>query len=535
MCGITVYISKCEQDDNKLSSIRHRGPDCTIINKFKHKDYFISMAFHRLAIIDINHGDQPFVYKSDKENRQVYMVCNGEIYNYKTLIRKYSLQTKSDCNVILELYLQNNDIYRTVQELNGEFAFVLIDIKDDKMQIIYGRDRFGIRPLFHYADENGFYFSSELKGLPFEGRGKQVKPRKIHVLSDNLYSFSIYYNIGKKYDDFISKDYDNLLKKVRKTLTDSVIDRMNSERPLGALLSGGLDSSLVCGIASKMLLEKGERLRTFTIAIEKNATDVEYARNVAKHINSIHHEIIIPVEKWIETLEEIIKQIETYDITTIRASCGQYLISKWISENTNIKVLLIGDGSDEICAGYKYFFNAPNAEESHKENIRLLDEIHRYDVLRCDRGISAWGIEARVPFLSKDFVDLYLSVDPELRNPIKNKRIEKYLLRKSFDEGDGSIIPINVLYRSKEAFSDGVSSVEKSWFEYIQEYIDSLITDEEFEEFKHNFPSKEAYWYKKIYDKYYPHSNGNFHDYWMPKWTNENNKDPSARKLKSVY
>jgi asparagine synthase (glutamine-hydrolysing) len=305
---------------------------------------------------------------------------------------------------------------------------------------------------------------------------------------------------------------------------------MQSERPLGALLSGGLDSSLVAGIAAKLLSEENKRLTTFSIGMDAESPDIKYARKVADHINSIHHEIIIPVEIWIENLKNVIRQIETYDITTIRASTGQYLLAKWISENTDIKVLLNGDGADELESGYLYFYNAPGATGAHNENLRLLENIHYYDVLRVDRGISAWGLEARVPFLSKDFVDLYLSIDKNLRHPLKGEgsRIEKYLIRNAFTDED--LIPSGVLWRKKEAFSDGVSHVKKSWFEYIKEYIEAQVSDEEFAKHIIDFPSKEAYWYKKIYSSYYPVSN-NFLRYWMPKWSNET-KDPSARVLK---
>ena len=524
MCGITVYISKKEQDDKNLSKISHRGPDLTTIWKFKFKDYYISLAFHRLAIIDLDNGDQPFIHKD--HNRQTYLLCNGEIYNYKELIDKYSLKTNSDCKVILELFLQTNDIKKTVSELDGEFAFVLIDIKDDNLNIYYCRDRFGIRPLFYYIDDSSFLFSSELKGLP-RGLGKQVEPRKIHLIHNKEHYSHQYYKIGEN-THHIDVDYVIMLNKIRNLLIDSVKDRMQTERPLGALLSGGLDSSLICGIAAEILKEKGERLNTFTIGIEESAPDIIYARKVAKHINSIHHEIIIPVEEWISQLKNVIKSIETYDITTIRASTGQYLVSKWVREHTDIKVLLVGEGSDETAAGYKYFYNAPNGDESHNENIRLLEEIHKYDVLRCDRGISTWGLEARGPFLSHNFVNYYLSIDKESRHPIKNQRIEKYLLRKAFDRGEKSIIPYEVLYRSKDGFSDSVSNKRKSWFEYIQEYVDTQISDEEFEINKH-FPSKEAYWYWKTFISFYPESGLNV-VYWMPRWCG-NITDPSARVL----
>ncbi len=512
----------------------------TIIHKFKWFDYNLTLGFHRLAIIDIKHGDQPFIYKDEKSDRKIYLLCNGEIYNYKFLIDRYNLDTKSDCHVILDLYLEFG-IEQTVKKLDGEFSFVLIDIEKDEINIYACRDRFGIRPLFYYTENSNHYFSSELKGLPFDGLGEQIQPRHIYCFNgdqidkcatNNIEHFETkpYYIIG----DNIKNLRDSYLNKISSTLIDSVEDRMVSEREIGALLSGGLDSSLVCGIAAKKLKKNGERLHTFSIGIEKDAPDIKYARLVADYINSIHHEIIIPIEEWLKTIPDLVKQIETYDITTVRASMGQYLISKWIKENTNIKVLLVGDGSDELASGYKYFYNAPNMDESHNENLELLNNIHLYDVLRCDRGISAWGLEARVPFLSHEFVDMYLSIDKKLRMPIKNKMMEKYLLRKSFDQGKFSIIPLEVLYRSKEAFSDGVSNIDKSWYEYIQEFVDKIVYDDEFEKYGRDFPSKEAYWYYKLFKEFYPKSELKV-KYWMPKWTEEHGGDPSARKLKSVY
>jgi asparagine synthase (glutamine-hydrolysing) len=533
MCGLTLYISKNTEDDRILNNTNHRGPDHTIIHKFKLKENFISIAFHRLAIIDLKHGDQPFFYKDIDNDRQVYLICNGEIYNYKELITEYNLNTKSDCHVILDLYLKYGAEY-TVKKLDGEFAFIILDIIGDKLDIIYCRDRFGIRPLFYYESKSGYYFSSELKGLPFEGNGSQVEPRILHMIRDGQKITNKYYytgeNISETFHSHVSLD------NIKYSLIKSVKDRMVSERPLGCLLSGGLDSSLISGIAARILKEQGKKLTTFSIGMTEDSPDIINARLVAKHINSIHHEIIIPPKKWIEALKDVIKQIETYDITTIRASTGQYLLAKWISENTDIKVILNGDGSDELTSGYLYFYNSPTSEISHKENIRLLNQIHNYDVLRVDRCISAFGLEARVPFLSHNFVDLYLSGNKSLRNPIRGERVEKYLLRKSFEDDD--IIPEKILYRKKEAFSDGCSSLTKSWFEYIQEYVETQVSDEEYTKSNFanfmRFPSKEAYWYYKIFKNFYPNSKLEI-EYWMPKWSSEHNGDPSARTLKSLY
>lgn len=522
MCGITVYITKNKYEDDKLKSISYRGPDETNILKSKYLDFNIYYIFHRLAIIDVSNGHQPFIYQSN--DRKVILLCNGEIYNYLDIIDRYTLKTKSDCHVILDLYIKFG-ISQTVNELDGEFAFVIVDFDINSMKVYYCRDRFGIRPLFNYFDESGFYFSSELKGLPFLGLGQQVEPRMINSFSissrsklSNVESIP-YYEIGKNQILII----DNMYDKIKNSFIKSVKNRLNSEREIGALLSGGLDSSLVCAVASKLLKNEGKRLKTFSIGIETSSPDIQFARKVAEYIDSEHQEIIIPIEEWLNYLNQIPEQIETYDITTIRATTAQYLITKWIKDNTNVKVLLVGDGSDELTAGYKYFYNAPSSMDSHNECIRLLSEIHHYDVLRCDRGISSFGIECRVPFLSHDFVDLYLSINPDLRNPIKNKRIEKEILRKSFE--NDNILPNEVLFRSKEAFSDGISNQSKSFYEYIQESVESKVSD------KGSFPSKEALYYYTLFKKAYPNFNEKlFKGYWLPKWFG-NIEEPSARIL----
>jgi len=521
MCGITVYISKNDYKIDKIQNVSHRGPDNTNILKFKFNKYFVNCVFHRLAIIDVSHGNQPFEYKDDS-GRNVILLCNGEIYNYLDIIKNYNLETKSDCHVILDLFLLKG-IEHTVKELDGEFAFILLDYNSDDMKIYYCRDRFGIRPLFSFIDESGFYFSSELKGLPFNGLGYQVEPRTVFSFNINNEKNSIhsnyfnYYEIGNNSMLLI----DNVYHQIRLSLMKSVKDRLQSKRDIGALLSGGLDSSLVCAIAARILKDEGKRLKTFSIGIEESSPDIQNARKVAEFINSEHHEIIIPIEEWLECLKVIPKIIESYDITTVRATTGQFLIAKWIKENTDVKVLLVGDGSDEIAAGYRYFGNAPSSIESHEECVRLLSNIHYYDVLRCDRGISSFGLECRVPFLCHHFVDLYLSINPDKRRFVNGCNIEKELIRKSFE--NENILPREVLFRPKEAFSDGISNVKKSFFEYITDFVsnnDSNIG---------NFPTKEAKFYYDIFMEDYP-NNDEFNGYWLPKWSGEM-MEPSARCL----
>lgn len=550
MCGIWgSIISKKKNTLNTNEKVghlaqlvSHRGPDETVCVDAVFKEYAGDFVFHRLAIVDVDNAHQPFVHET--EERKIYFMANGEIYNYKSLIEKYNLDTKSDCHVILEMYCLFG-LNNTLTELDGEFAFSLLDYnkKTEQLILYLVRDRFGIRPLFTACDllEGTIYFSSEMKALPVEYSPKQVSPRKIHSFeftsTNILYDIVDYYelpdpnriNIDFKY--FHEDEY--LLAKIRETLIKSVGDRMYSERPLGCLLSGGLDSSLIAGIASKILAEKGEKLNTFSIGMSENSPDILFARKVAKYINSNHHEVIIPQEEWLKAIPKIIYQIETYDTTTIRASTGQYLLAEWISKNTDIKVLLNGDGSDELTSGYLYFYNSPDEYESNSENIRLLENIHYYDVLRVDRGISAHGLEARVPFLSHHFVDLYLSVAPHLRQPVRGKRVEKYLLRKSFDGYD--YIPTEVLWRKKEAFSDGVSLQEKSWYQIIEESIPYDFDYVSDFEGKIKAISKESKLYRKFFDTFYPNKQDILDTgfYWLPKWSG-NIVNPSARIL-SIY
>lgn len=561
MCGIWGQLTKVGTDNLNLKryaqSIKHRGPDETNVYDLNIDNININLTFHRLAIVDIQNGHQPFVYQFDK--RKILLVANGEIYNYKKLIEKFSLDTNSDCEVILKLYLKIG-IEETLFLLDGEFAFVLIDITEieNERKIInayFVRDRFGIRPLFIGKDllTKQIYFSSELKGIPSNIYAEHVKPRKICLIriADNRFEYKEdeYYTLStirplnegglelnEEGLELNEEAREFIYSMIRDSLIESVRNRMYSERPLGCLLSGGLDSSLIAGIASKILEEKNEKLNTFSIGMSASSPDVIYARMVADYIGSNHTEVIIPENEWLEAIPKIIYQIETYDTTTIRASTGQYLLAKWISENTEIKVLLNGDGSDELTSGYLYFYNAPNATESNSENIRLLNNIHYYDVLRVDRGISAHGLEARVPFLCHHFVETYLSIEPKLRNPIKNSRIEKYLLRKSFESLN--IIPKQVLWRKKEAFSDGVSLKDKSWYQIIE---DSIAEHESSQSFTEIFSgkvlplTKESRYFRRIFDFHYPKRDNilETNEYWLPKWSGDV-INPSARVL-SVY
>lgn len=556
MCGIWLYMQKkgFKQESNTLNegqlynafmNLVPRGPERSHFVKLS--EYGVYIGFHRLSIMDPSPlGDQPFVL--DTDTKTIYVICNGEIYNFKELIKEENLEnvvkSGSDCEVLSHLY-NKLGIEEMCKKLIGEFAICVCEIdKITKNVTLYlTRDHCGIRPMFITGNDNQLVISSEIKGSPFLGVGyeiEQFKPRNYMVISntdDKLYDMN-------KYTEYVSfdnipisiYDVDEAKQKIRECLTEAVKCRLVSDRPLGCLLSGGLDSSLVASIASKILKKQRKQLYTFCVGME-NSTDEKYAKLASEYINSIHtHYDEHDEQSWINDIPDIVKVTETFDITTIRASTGQYKVAKKISQNTDIKVLLIGDGSDELCAGYMYFHNAPSPQEGHLENIRLINNIHLYDVLRADRGVSSNGLEARVPFLDIRFIKLWLSIDPALRMPING--VEKWLLRESFR---GDYLCDEVLFRTKEAFSDGVSSLKRSWYKILQESIEKSITDEEFRKcqnmYKHCPPvSKESLYFRKLFDDnfgMYVTTSKVIPDFWLPKWVG-NIKEPSARVL-NVY
>jgi len=565
MCGIWGFISKeisCKfsKDRGKLfgaySLVRKRGPDRS---EFHELDEFVKVfiGFHRLAIMDkTTKGDQPFVL--ERGDRTIYCICNGEIYEHSLLAKKYGLhlKSKSDCEVIPLIYEQFG-IDRLVDDIKGgEFACVIIDIyhQEERMVIHCIRDPLGIRPMFIGEDESGFAFSSELKGLIgiVDPSTIQQMPNGSYVtftqarslcgnMMDNSTEINRYYDTSfpivrsplSESDLFDKKNLELVFERVRNTLIQSVESMMESDRQIGALLSGGLDSSLVVAIASKYLKQHGRRLQTFSIGMH-GSTDRQYAEIVAEYWGTEHRHVELTTEDFLGAIDNVVNCIESPDITTIRASTGQYLISKIISERFGVKVLLIGDGSDELCSGYLYFHKAASPDESHEENAKLLREIMFYDVLRADRGVSSNGLEARVPFLKHTFVDLIMSLDPRLRVPING--VEKWLLRMSFDGLD--YLPPEVLFRRKEAFSDGVSSVADSWYRIIQNRADAMITDEEYEAEKYNYkqfvpPNKEALYFLRLFcDKFGKELLHVVPHYWLPnsKWVG-NITEPSARVL----
>lgn len=583
MCGIWGLLTTRQADldysnfFNKFNLIKARGPDRTTF--ITNSNYIV--GFHRLAIMDTSiQGDQPFSHSyyynnslGEKILRTIYVICNGEIYNFKEIkesndmqevIHKYNytFKSESDCEILLPLYLMENSsdlnigLKEMISKLNGEFAFAIYDIDHNldtnefKYGLWTGRDRFGIRPLFYTRlDDYTVCFGSEVKSLMKLSKDTINKvevhdPRAWmywggHQEQELTQVHKLYYSVGK-YPLVLKPDLNDVYRMIRTKLTDAVKIRLESDREIGCLLSGGLDSSLISAIAAKELASHGKKLRTFSIGMD-NSPDVHFAKLVSEHIGSIHTNINIVQEEWIKAIEEVVRITETFDITTIRATVGQYLVSKWIKENTNIKVLLIGDGSDEATGGYLYFHKAPNQHEFHFECVRLLHYIHFFDVLRADRGIASNGLEARVPFLDVNFINFYFQIDLLEKTPKthiidgKTYKFEKYLLRKAWDNTD--LLPKCVLWRKKEAFSDGVSSESKSWYTIIQERVELNMSDEYFQSNRNKYEgyviphTKEALYYHELFDKYYPEQNHLCPYYWLPKWI-DNALDPSARTLK---
>jgi asparagine synthase (glutamine-hydrolysing) len=554
MCGILCLIEYLSSfDDTKrelfmklFSEIKNRGPEAeTLIEK--DFDFFkILMGFQRLKINDTSDlGNQPFMTDYDGTITQYFTgsMTNGEIYNHLELEKNYRLKTysKSDCECIFRLYKKEYkpSIKSIVEQLDGEFAGVIVDYNKmydfKRFEVHAYRDPFGVRPLYYGKTKSGGYaFASELKGLVGMCYDiKQFPPGYILTLKiteDKIEEvwqqyYSRHYPI-KIYDE------ESALIKIRETFETAVKKRMMSDRPMCCLLSGGLDSSLMASILAKYSKEK---IHTFCVGME-GGEDFKYAREVADFIKSEHHEIVLTEKDFLDALPEVVRIIETFDGTTCRASTGQYLVSKYIKENTDFKVVYVGEGSDELTGGYLYFHNAPDEISFDKECKRLLQDIHYFDGKRSDRAVSHFGLETHVPYLDKDFVDSYLSISPELRYHPREKQIEKYLLRKAFDTGD--YLPSNVLWRKKEAFSDGVSSEKKSWYQIIQEYVKKEI-GEEFEEEKKKYAyylmpyNEELYYYRKIFDKHYPDCELVLPYYWLPKWSGKIT-EASARVLK-VY
>lgn len=518
MCSIFGCDTKCIPESLLMDGFDRtisRGPDMSSFLE-TNSGY---LGFHRLAIMGLDEsGMQPFELNGN------YVVCNGELYGFRTvqesLKGKYAFQSDSDCEILLPLYEEYGlDMFRT---LDAEFALILYDAGRDAL--IAARDPIGIRPLYYGAAPDGkMLFASE--------------PKNLIGLVETILPFppGCYYADGKftRYadaahvDQFWMTDEETASRALRDLLIKGVEKRLDADAPIGFLLSGGLDSSLVCAIAQRML-EKP--IRTFSIGMDTDAIDLKYARQAAEYIGSIHTEVIVTRDDVIEALETVVQLLGTYDITTIRASIGMYLVCKYIHEATDIRVLLTGEISDELF-GYKYTDFAPDARAFQAEAEKRIRELHMYDVLRADRCISVNSLEARVPFGDLAFVDCAMRIDPNLK--MNHHGMGKYLIRRAFAED--AILPETILWRQKAAFSDAMGH---SMVDDLKEYAEEMYSDAEFEQrrrrYVHAQPfTKESLLYRELFEKYYPGQSQMIADFWMPNrtWKGCDVDDPSARVL----
>ena len=518
MCSIMGYCdggAVLEKFKKGFDETISRGPDDSrIIDTGKGL-----LGFHRLAIMGLTEdGMQPFELDGS------FVVCNGEIYGFarlrEMLAKKgYTFKSDSDCEILLPLYKEFGTAM--FKMLDAEFALIIYDGKAKKY--IAARDPIGIRPLYYGRDEKGaFVFASEAKNLV--GLCDKIMPFPPgHYFEDG--EFISYCDIAAV-DEVCFDDLETVCKKIHDKLVCGVEKRLVADAKVGFLLSGGLDSSLVCAIAAR---QSKTPIKTFAIGMSEDAIDLKYAKQVADYIGSEHTEVIITREDVLCALEQVVHLLGTYDITTIRASMGMYLLCKWIHENTDIRVLLTGEISDELF-GYKYTDFAPSAEEFQKESEKRVRELHMYDVLRADRCFSVNSLDARVPFGDLDFVKYVMSVDPEKKMNKYGKG--KYLLRHAFE---GDYLPHDILFREKAAFSDAVGH---SMVDYLKEYAESYYTEGEFEEkckaYTHARPfTKESLLYRELFEKYYPGQSDMVVDFWMPNksWEGCDVNDPSARVL----
>lgn len=519
MCGILAIIGKGKDEQlvKTLSKrMSHRGPD--------ESDLLITANGHilsheRLSIIDLHSGRQPI-----KGCKTAYMVHNGEIYNHQALrdgiLKHHTFRSKSDSEVIVHLYEEFG--YDFLPLLDGDFAFVVVDGDD----FIAGRDPMGVKPLYYGLDERGrIYFASEMKPIADQCKTFSTFPPGHYYTPKD--GFVKYYR--PEYEDYKKADRALDLELIRETLTEATRKRLMSDVPIGVLLSGGLDSSLTSSIAARLLAAEGKKLHSFSIGLDKDAPDAVAARKVAAFLDTEHHEVHFTIEQGIEILEKLIWHLETYDVTSVRASTPMYFLSKAITQQ-GIKVVLSGEGADEIFGGYLYFRNAPSTEDFQKETIERVQKLFTADLLRADKSTMAHGLEARVPFLDKAFLDMAMLIEAKEKQPKTYDGVEKYILRKAFDVEDQPYLPKEVLWRQKEQFSDGVGY---NWIDQLIEYASAQVTDEQLaaaaERFPYNTPAtKEAYFYRDIFHKHYPQvSAAQTVRKWIPKW--QENQDPSGR------
>ncbi|MGE4288561.1 MAG: asparagine synthase B [Salinivirgaceae bacterium] len=507
MCGIVcAFELKQKAEDLRprilkmAKKVRHRGPDWSGI----HCEDRAILAHERLAIVDPTSGKQPLL----SEDGKVFLAVNGEIYNHRTLRKtfegSYNFKTESDCEVILALYRDKGTNF--LDDLNGIFGFALYDSAKDEYLI--ARDHMGIIPLYMGRDENGtFFVASELKALEGICTTIELFPPG-HYLSSADGKLVKWYQ--REWTEFEAvKNNTTSIKELHDALDAAVKRQLMSDVPYGVLLSGGLDSSVTSALAKKYAQKRIEtddqatawwpQLHSFAVGL-KGSPDLAAAKKVAEYIGTVHHEIVFTIQEGLDALRDVIYQLETYDITTVRASTPMYLMARAIKA-MGIKMVLSGEGADELFGGYLYFHKAPNAEEFHKETVRKLNKLHQYDCLRANKSLAAWGIEGRVPFLDKEFMDVAMRLNPKDKM-ITAERMEKWLVRKAFED----YIPHEVAWRQKEQFSDGVGY---SWIDTLKTMVEEQVSDEQLANAKYKFPvqtpsSKEEYFYRSIFSEHFP-------------------------------
>ncbi|SIT98194.1 asparagine synthase (glutamine-hydrolysing) [Epilithonimonas bovis DSM 19482] len=507
MCGIVCVFDTKQKSDairpqilEMSKKIRHRGPDWSGI----YQNDNVIFSHERLAIVDPTSGKQPLFTKDKK----VALAVNGEIYNHQELRKEfpdYDFLTQSDCEVILALYRRDGKNF--LEKLNGIFAFALYDEENDAYLI--GRDHMGIIPLYMGWDKSGnFYVASELKAL--EGVCNKIE--------EFLPGHFLYSKDGQELQQWYKRDwedYNNVkdnptdISAIRKGLEEAVHRQLMSDVPYGVLLSGGLDSSIIAAITAKFArqrIESGDtqeawypRLHSFAIGLE-GSPDLAAAQKAADYIGSVHHEIKYTVQEGLDAIKDVIYHLETYDVTTVRASTPMYLLARVI-KSMGIKMVLSGEGSDELFGGYLYFHKAPSAQAFHEETVRKLGKLHLYDCLRANKSLMAWGIEGRVPFLDKEFMDIAMTINPKDKM-ITPERMEKWVLRKAFED----ILPESIAWRQKEQLSDGVGY---SWIDTLKQVAEDEVSDEMMANAKYRFPintpmSKEEYRYRTIFEELFP-------------------------------
>ena len=507
MCGIVCAFDLKQKAEvlrpqilEMSKKVRHRGPDWSGIYSSKNA----ILAHERLAIVDPASGKQPLF----SEDKKLVLAANGEIYNHRELRKqfegKYNFQTESDCEVILALYKEKGVDF--IDDMNGIFGFAIYDV--DKDEYFVARDHMGIIPLYMGWDSNGsFYVASELKAL--EG-----VCTKIELFPPGHYLSSVDGQITRWYTrDWMEfdavKENETSIEELKKALEDAVHRQLMSDVPYGVLLSGGLDSSVTSAIAKKYAQKRIEsddtseawwpQLHSFAVGLD-GSPDLAAAQKVADHIGTIHHEIKFTIQEGLDAIKDVIYNLETYDITTIRASTPMYLMARVI-KSMGIKMVLSGEGADEIFGGYLYFHKAPNAKEFHEETVRKLKKLHMYDCLRANKSLASWGIEGRVPFLDKEFMDVAMRINPQDKM-INGERMEKWVIRKAFED----MLPESVTWRQKEQFSDGVGY---SWIDTLKEIVDDEVSDEQLANAHFRFPiqtpqNKEEFYYRSIFEGHFP-------------------------------